>query len=211
MKKTYMIILCVILICKFNCISQHIIYTTDYGDLFDAVQKAQIFNDQKMFVDLTPRYEQTPSQVLNKYHKEKESNGFNLQAFIADNFDTVFIDTSYVLNHINFLWQYLTRVPETEKYNSTLIPLKHPYIVPGGRFREIYYWDSYFTMLGLEVANETEMIKNMLDNFAYLINNYGHIPNGNRSYYLSRSQPPFFSLMIELYSDLPQTDKKQVY
>lgn len=210
MKKKHLIIFLTILNCYY-CLSQNIIYTTDYGELFDTVQKSRLFSDQKMFVDFTSKYEQTPSQILNKYQIEKNNKNFNLKTFIADNFDTVFIDTSFVLKHINFLWQYLTRIPGNEQNNSTLLPLKYPYIVPGGRFREIYYWDSYFTMLGLEVADQTEMIKNMLDNFAYLINIYGHIPNGNRSYYLSRSQPPFFSLMIELYSDLPHTDKKQIY
>ncbi len=79
-----------------------------------------------------------------------------------------------------------------------LLPLPYPYMVPGGRFREMYYWDSYFTMLGLMESGDTTAVENMIDNFAFLINNYGHIPNGNRSYYLSRSQPPFFALMIDL-------------
>jgi alpha,alpha-trehalase len=70
--------------------------------------------------------------------------------------------------------------------------------VPGGRFREMYYWDSYFTMLGLREAGKNEMIENMVANFAYLVKKCGHIPNGNRSYYLSRSQPPFLSLMIDI-------------
>jgi alpha,alpha-trehalase len=79
-----------------------------------------------------------------------------------------------------------------------LIALPYPYIVPGGRFREIYYWDSYFTMLGLAESEHWSIIENMIDNFAYLIHQYGFIPNGNRTYFLSRSQPPFFSCMVEL-------------
>jgi alpha,alpha-trehalase len=82
------------------------------------------------------------------------------------------------------------------------LPLPNPYIVPGGRFGEIYYWDSYFTMLGLKESGRADMIENMVKNFAYLINTYGHIPNGNRSYYISRSQPPFFSLMVELLASI---------
>ena len=85
---------------------------------------------------------------------------------------------------------------------SSLLPLPYPYIVPGGRFGEIYYWDSYFTMLGLKESDEIEMIENMIKNFASLIDRYGFIPNGNRSYYLSRSQPPFFSLMVELLAEV---------
>ena len=79
-----------------------------------------------------------------------------------------------------------------------MIPLPNPYIVPGGRFREVYYWDSYFTMLGLQVSKRVDIIENMINNFAYLIDTVGFIPNGNRSYYLGRSQPPFFALMINV-------------
>src|SRR6266542_3678047 len=57
-------------------------------------------------------------------------------------------------------------------------------------------------MLGLQASGEGEMIENMLKNFAYMIDNYGHIPNGNRSYYLSRSQPPFFALMVALLAEI---------
>ena len=77
-----------------------------------------------------------------------------------------------------------------------------PYIVPGGRFKEIYYWDSYFTMLGLAEDGQVDMIENMVKNFAYLIETIGHIPNGNRTYFVSRSQPPFFSLMVDLLAQL---------
>ncbi|MDH4057707.1 MAG: trehalase family glycosidase, partial [Cyclobacteriaceae bacterium] len=64
----------------------------------------------------------------------------------------------------------------------------------------IYYWDSYFTMLGLEVSGRTDLIKNMVDNFSFLIDTIGYIPNGNRTYFIGRSQPPFFSLMVKLLS-----------
>lgn len=70
--------------------------------------------------------------------------------------------------------------------------------MPGGRFREVYYWDSYFTMLGLAESGHWDKVADMVANFAHEIDTYGHIPNGNRSYYLSRSQPPFFALMVEL-------------
>jgi alpha,alpha-trehalase len=56
--------------------------------------------------------------------------------------------------------------------------------------------------LGLRESGEIEMIHNMVKNFAYLIDTYGHIPNGNRTYYLSRSQPPFFAMMVELLADI---------
>ncbi|MEI8060433.1 MAG: trehalase family glycosidase, partial [Ferruginibacter sp.] len=98
--------------------------------------------------------------------------------------------------HLNDLWNELTRNPAAS--GGTLIPLPYAYIVPGGRFREVYYWDSYFTMLGLQASKKIALIENMIDNFAFLINEVGFIPNGNRTYYLGRSQPPFFTLMVNL-------------
>jgi alpha,alpha-trehalase len=76
--------------------------------------------------------------------------------------------------------------------------LPEPYVVPGGRFRELYYWDSYFTMLGLARSGRHDLVEHMVHDFAYLIDTYGHVPNGTRSYYLSRSQPPFFFAMVGL-------------
>ncbi len=73
--------------------------------------------------------------------------------------------------------------------------------MPGGRFNEIYYWDSYFTMQGLEESGRHDLTMDMIANFGWLIDQFGHIPNGNRSYFLSRSQPPFFAAMIELAAD----------
>jgi alpha,alpha-trehalase len=94
----------------------------------------------------------------------------------------------------------LTRPPDTTDARSSLIPIPNSYVVPGGRFREVYYWDSYFTMLGLAQSGRSDLMKDMLDNFAHLINTVGHIPNGNRTYYLTRSQPPYFAAMVGLYA-----------
>ncbi|CAN5465557.1 hypothetical protein BH20ACI3_BH20ACI3_40560 [soil metagenome] len=77
-----------------------------------------------------------------------------------------------------------------------LLYLPYPYVVPGGRFNEMYGWDSYFTQVGLVRDNETVLAKNMVDNFLYQIEHYGKILNANRTYYLSRSQPPFLTQMI---------------
>jgi alpha,alpha-trehalase len=70
--------------------------------------------------------------------------------------------------------------------------------VPGGRFRELYYWDSYFTMLGLVADGRQDLVESMVDGFTDLVERYGHVPNGTRSYYLSRSQPPFLYRMMAL-------------
>ena len=77
-----------------------------------------------------------------------------------------------------------------------LLYLPYPYVVPGGRFNEMYGWDSYFTQVGLVRDDELTLAKNMTDNFLYQIEHYGKILNANRTYYLSRSQPPFLTQMI---------------
>lgn len=77
-----------------------------------------------------------------------------------------------------------------------LLYLPHPYVVPGGRFNEMYGWDSYFIQVGLLADGETQRAKDIADNFVYQIENYGTLLNANRTYYLSRSQPPFLTEML---------------
>jgi alpha,alpha-trehalase len=77
-----------------------------------------------------------------------------------------------------------------------LLYLPHPYVVPGGRFNEMYGWDSYFIQVGLVRDGETALARQTVENFLYEIENYGRILNANRTYYLSRSQPPFLTQMI---------------
>jgi alpha,alpha-trehalase len=91
--------------------------------------------------------------------------------------------------------QRLPRDPR-EIREQGLLYLPHPYVVPGGRFNEMYGWDSYFIQVGLVRDNEIELAQNTVDNFLYEIENYGKILNANRTYYLSRSQPPFLTQMI---------------
>ncbi|MBN2612512.1 MAG: alpha,alpha-trehalase TreA [Bacteroidales bacterium] len=170
-----------------------------FDSLFIEVQSGKVFTDQKKFPDCIPKFH--PDTILKAYHRVKYCSSFSIKDFIAQNFDTTANDTASLLNHIHFLWSYLTRPPDGPAGYSSLIPLPRSYVVPGGRFREIYYWDSYFTMLGLAESGNYELIHNMINNFCYLVNKFGHIPNGNRTYYLSRSQPPFFSLMVELLAE----------
>ncbi|HKQ06875.1 MAG TPA: trehalase family glycosidase [Blastocatellia bacterium] len=77
-----------------------------------------------------------------------------------------------------------------------LLYLPNPYVVPGGRFNEMYGWDSYFIQVGLLRDGETELAKDMIDNFVYEVEHYGKVLNANRTYYLTRSQPPFLTEMI---------------
>lgn len=190
--------------------------------LFEDVQVKRVLPDGKTFVDCSPQY--PAEKIIHDYMQQKDEPGFNLKRFVLKNFILpVPHSQNYrteagisVEENIERLWEVLTRQPDGE--NGSLVPLPYPYIVPGGRFGEIYYWDSYFTMLGLKASGRIEMLENMVKNFSYLIDRYGHIPNGNRTYYLSRSQPPFFSLMIELLATakdksvlltyLPQLEKE---
>jgi alpha,alpha-trehalase len=185
----------------------------DLGPLFQAVQVSGVFADSKTFVDAQPL--EAPAGIEAEYTSSRGDPGFNLRAFVTRHFalpqqqETGFhTDTTQTMEqHIRGLWPVLTRgpPPDTATARSSLIPLPEPYVVPGGRFREVYYWDSYFTMLGLVESGRTDLVRSMLDNFAYLIETLGHIPNGNRTYYLSRSQPPFFAAMVALYARATDT------
>ncbi|HEV2354468.1 MAG TPA: trehalase family glycosidase, partial [Puia sp.] len=203
-----------LLLLAFSCLlsfGQPIVTTPPdkiYGRLFVDVQMGQVFADGKTFVDCVPK--RKPADIVADYETQRGTGGFDLKKFVLDNFDLPANPaeayktnmTEDVVEHIKSLWPVLTRNPDKYVEGSSLLPLPNPYIVPGGRFREIYYWDSYFTMLGLKESGDTGIIDDMVKNFAFLIDNYGHIPNGNRTYYLGRSQPPFFSVMVSLLASL---------
>jgi alpha,alpha-trehalase len=89
----------------------------------------------------------------------------------------------------------LPRRPRRMKEHG-LLYLPHPYVVPGGRFNEMYGWDSFFIQLGLMRDGELDLARGMVDNFVYQIEHYGTLLNANRTYYLTRSQPPFLGRMI---------------
>ena len=181
-----------------------------FGPLFERVQLERVFADGKTFADAIPRG--APAAILAAYHQEKPTGRDALAAFVGRHFDLAPAvtpdagdrDTSGLAAHIARLWPALERRPETPPAGSSKLYLPEPYVVPGGRFREIYYWDSYFTMLGLARDGRGDLVEAMLSNFESLIERYGHIPNGTRSYYLSRSQPPFFALMLDL---MPAADE----
>lgn len=197
------LVVCVFLIS--NTLDAQILPDQDYPILFNDIQVSGIFDDGKTFPDCIPLI--TATKVDSLYLNEKLRPGFNLEDFV----NTYFIkpkrmfeftsDTTISIDeHIEYLWDFLTRTNSSS--SGSLIGLPNPYVIPGGRFREVYYWDTYFTMLGLAQSGKTDLIENMLNNFAFLVDTFGFIPNGNRTYYLSRSQPPFFSLMIDLLASL---------
>jgi alpha,alpha-trehalase len=182
----------------------------DLGELFADVQTAAVFPDSKTFADAVPR--EAPAAIAARYAAERSQPGFDLAAFVHAHFDLpaplaatttsapAAPATASMEAHIEHLWSVLVRPPDPHVAHSSLIPLPAPYVVPGGRFREMYYWDSYFTMLGLVQSKRLDLVKDLLDDFAYLVRTVGHVPNGTRTYYTSRSQPPVFGAMVALYA-----------
>ncbi|GAV00221.1 Treh [Ramazzottius varieornatus] len=95
----------------------------------------------------------------------------------------------------------------------SLVAVPYPFIIPGGRFREIYYWDSLWVIQGLLVSGMDQTARSMIMNFIELIKRFGHIPNGSRVYYRKRSQPPILALAVEAYTkhpNVPAHDKQSL-
>ena len=178
-----------------------------YGELFIALHASNHWQDGKTIGDAIPKA--TPEVILAAYNTQKNQTNFDLIAFANQYFDfPVVQDTDFKSDlskspqaHIETLWEVLKRPADVKIEGDSKIALPHPYIVPGGRFNEIYYWDSYFTMLGLQVSGHTDVIKSMVDNFSYLIDILGFIPNGNRTYFKGRSQPPFYAMMVRVLAE----------
>ncbi len=172
------------------------------SDLFHDVQMSGLFKDSKMFADAEAKFPWT--EIYAKYKYASTASDFDLNAFVQSHFEmpaqdskVAAIESSSVREQIQLLWSKLEKPADVAK-NDSLLPLSLPYLVPGGRFREIYYWDSYFTALGLIESNRADLVLCMLQNFIELQKQVGCIPNGNRSYYITRSQPPILGLMVEL-------------
>ena len=196
-----------------------------YGELFAEAQRA--LPDPKSMVDAVPGA--APAAIAAEYAQRRDDPGFDLRRFIEQRFELpppagggYRTDPRHdAVSHIDRLWAELERQPQPGDARSSLLPLPHPYIVPGGRYGEIYYWDSYFTMLGLVESGRLDLVRSMLANFAAMIDRYGHVPNGNRTYYLSRSQPPFFAPMLRLLAErdgdrvlvdyLPQLEREYAF
>ncbi len=180
------------------------------GPLFETVQMAQIFEDQKTFVDATPNKD--PKIILEEYEARKDLPTFDMLSFILEHFripryiEPIPMSEMSLDEYIRHAWSYLERNDPSPETYSTRISIPHPYIVPGGRFRELFYWDSFFTALGLIKHNDFYMFMDMIKNYSYLIDTYGFIPNGTRKYFLTRSQPPVFVLYIDLLEKLKGFD-----
>lgn len=173
------------------------------GELFHEVQTSQVYGDGKTFPDLVPRGRLRAIQ--KEYAIAKQDPAFDLREFINRHFyefaphkaNEFRPDASRTVSeHIAELWSVLARRNRLNR--GSLIALPHRYIVPGGRFSEQFYWDTYFIMLGLAADGRWDDIEGMMKNFTYMIRKFGFIPTANRTYFLSRSQPPFFAGMVKL-------------
>ena len=101
---------------------------------------------------------------------------------------------------LNKRWPLLGRrmKEDIDWTRTSLLYLPNPVVVPGGRFREVYYWDSYWIIRGLLVCGMSSTAKGMIENLLFLVNKIGFVPNGGRVYY-TRSQPPLLAAMVRDY------------
>lgn len=198
------------------------------SDILHHVQMARLFPDSKTFVDYHMRndandtlaaFEQLLAQTNNTPSKEHLEQ-FVHEYFANDNELEDWVPLDYNENpqflntitdeqlrqfakNVNDIWPILGRKIKTNVFQHpdrhSIIPVSNGFIVPGGRFRELYYWDAYWIVEGLLITGMKDTTRGMLSNFVELLNTVGLIPNGGRWYYEQRSQPPLFSAMMSLY------------
>lgn len=204
------------------------------GSLLHTVQMSRIFKDSKTFVDMKMRHSPQEIldkyQQLMQTTKDNPSKR-QVEIFVDENFEKTDVEytewlpkdwkenpkflTNIVNNEyrqfgyaLHKLWKNLGRKiskeAEQEIQRSSLIWVPNPIIVPGGRFREFYYWDTYWIIRGLLISEMYQTTKGMLDNFLLMVDQYGYIPNGGRIYYLGRSQPPTLIPSFKAYMDVTQ-------
>jgi alpha,alpha-trehalase len=179
-----------------------------------SLRRLSSFRDGKLLADsvvVSVGADHTPNNwqhVLDLYTAQSERPGFDGNAFCREHFilpqgSIPLDDTGTSQNrppiedHIDSMWSKLRQESPADTA-SGLLALPHPYYAPGERFNESYGWDTYFTALGLAAQDKWDEVYDAVDNHAYMINRFGHVPNGNRKYFLSRSHPPVFSHMVEL-------------
>ncbi|GJD07995.1 Probable trehalase [Galdieria sulphuraria] len=156
-------------------------------------------------------YFQPPGSDTIRFQVEQSvPNWFDLQLELKENFAAILNrvkddQRDSVLSWVTYLfdsWRSLCLQVHPQVYEHpsryTLIPWKKPMIVAGGRFREFYYWDSYFIIKGLLSCGLFTLARDMVDNLLDMVFKFGFVPNGGRIYYLNRSQPPLLSDMVAI-------------
>lgn len=196
------------------------------GPILRAVQDAHLFPDSKYFVDMPLKND--PVTTLKDFYDlgDRVKDRAVLQKFVDEHFDPpgfelvewypedwVAFPSSFLkiedyhlrrwALHLHRIWRDLCRRVKDdvrqhqELYSLLYVP--HPFIIPGGRFREFYYWDSFWILKGLLFSEMYDTAKGVIRNLAYMVDNHGFVPNGGRVYYLIRSQPPLLTPMLYEY------------
>lgn len=200
-----------------------------YGKLLHTIQMASLYHDSKTFVDMKMKFTQNETlrlfeDMMSRSHDNPSR--LDLERFVNETFDPPgsefeFWDPSdwkqspgFLKNisdpafqewagDLNHLWKSLGRkMKEDVRINEdhySIIYVPNPVIVPGGRFREFYYWDSYWIVRGLLLSEMYDTVRGMLGNFISIVERIGLIPNGGRVYYNRRSQPPLLTPMVLSY------------
>jgi alpha,alpha-trehalase len=193
------------------------------GELLLKIQMKNIFPDSKTFVDMPSRFSE--QKILDNFSKLSSDPSLDeLQKFLIENFyqagaDVIISEPSdwkelpkFVENikdkklkefgvALNEKWKNLLRkfVKMCDECVSSTIETANAFVVPGGRFIEYYYWDTFWIVEGLLICEMYDTVKGILINFLDIIKKNGYIPNGARIYYLNRSQPPLLTQMISEY------------
>lgn len=177
------------------------------GVLFEEVMMSDVFEDEKDFCDSVMRMD--PVVIRERYREEGGMDGFEVERFVRECFDMPGVIGTDELGevgsgreYVSEVWSRLIREGGMDgEEGGTRIGLPERCVVPGDRFREMYYWDTYFTCEGLVRDGYGDVVSDVADNFAFLIDEYGFIPNANRVYYLTRSQPPLFYRIVGLVDE----------
>ncbi|XP_050432885.1 trehalase-like isoform X2 [Adelges cooleyi] len=199
------------------------------SELMHDVQMSGIYPDSKTFVDKKLKYteseilekyyklkqynnNQVPSNAeLSKFVDENFVDGDELEEWVPSDFtenpsignrirDQDYKQWAYSLNHV---WKTLARKVKDDvkshpdKYSLIWVP--NGFVIPGGRFRELYYWDTYWIVRGLLLCDMRKTAQGVIDNIISMVNRFGFMPNGSRVYYLNRTQPPMLILMVLAY------------
>lgn len=106
---------------------------------------------------------------------------------------------------IHSKWKCLLRLVDKSGLckgcESTMLDLPFPFLVPGGRFREYYYWDTFWILEGVYVSEMCMTARSVVENTLWMASKYGFVPNGSRAYYLNRSQPPMLPMMVSRFME----------
>lgn len=183
-----------------------------FGTLFETVQSQRIYPDSKAFADAVPI--RSPDEIMADWEQQKGLQNHELREFVEANFilpgtpENVGRTKESFEDYLRNAWSSLTRDQVHASEFGSALSLPRPFVVPGGRFRELYYWDSYFTMLGFAHSGRLDLVEDMIENLGSLLDRFGMIPNASRTYYLGRSHPPVFYLMAAM-SQKQRTEDRQ--